>query len=479
MRLLRIVIGLVFAVQGTLLPALAQETNDTQRLLKVIEEQQRQLDAQEAQLLEQKKALEEVRRQVAGLPSAKPPATAKPAMAGTPPPISTGQTNQASFPGLEKAAKSAAASKESWPGSFEVEAINTRFKISGFVEMDVIYDNDAILTPSAFLPHAIVTGDASPAQGSDGQTHFSIQPTRLSLETRTPLDDRQFRTWVSVDFFNDFGSTTPELRLREAYGELSNILFGGDLLLGQDWSTYANLYSIPNVLDFQGVNSLYGTRHPLLRWTKPLGSGWSLKLAAEAPDVRQFENASSASTWPDGVAAVVWATEAFNLQASFLARDLRAEGNTTGQLVSEFGWGAALSGRIQMPGALKQDFAVFSVTYGEGIGGVFNDVPADATYDPATSQFGAIPTLAWYVGYQHWWNPKFYSVICYGQIDQDNLSFQGPTAYKKTQYGSANLTWVPSPHWLLGVEALYGSREDNDGAKGEVIRTQFTTRFMF
>ena len=92
---------------------------------------------------------------------------------------------------------------------------------------------------------------------------------------------------------------------------------------------------------------------------------------------------------------------------------------------------------------------------------------------------GPIPALGCLVGYQHWWNPKFYSVASYGWIQQDNLDIQAPTAYKETQYSSVNLVWTPDPRWLFGIEALYGTREDKDGATGSVWRTQFTSRFSF
>ncbi len=48
-------------------PGVAQETSKSQRLLRIIEEQQRRLDAQEAQLAEQKKALQPLRKEVQAL----------------------------------------------------------------------------------------------------------------------------------------------------------------------------------------------------------------------------------------------------------------------------------------------------------------------------------------------------------------------------------------------------------------------------
>jgi hypothetical protein len=126
-----------------------------------------------------------------------------------------------------------------------------------------------------------------------------------------------------------------------------------------------------------------------------------------------------------------------------------------------------------------QDFVSFSLTYGDGIGGVLNDTPPDAVYDPERGRLVSIPTLGWFAGYQHWWDPRFYSVVSYGSVEQDTLSFQGPTAYSKTQYASVNLSWTPVDQWLFGIEVLYGTREDNDGAKGSNYRGLLVTRFNF
>jgi hypothetical protein len=350
-------------------------------------------------------------------------------------------------------------------------------KISGFVELDAIHDTDAIGTPTAFVTSAIVTGNKTAAEGADGQTNFSVQASRLVVETRTPMADHQVKTYVSADWFGDFSSSTPSFNLRQAYAEVSDTLLGGDILIGQAWSTVTDLGAAPNVLDFQGPNALFGDRRPLLRWTKDLSSQLSLKLSAEAPDSRVFEGATAVSRWPDAVIALDWQTQQAELMGALIARDLRASAGTG--TVDTVGWGASAQGQVHMPGALQPDFATFSLTYGEGIGGLVNDEPPDASYNPQTGKLEPIPTLAWVAGYQHWWSPTLYSVLSYGEVDQTTLSFQAPTSYEKTRYTTTNLTWAPLPQWLLGVELMYGSRQDKNGTEGSDVRTQFTSRFSF
>ena len=205
--------------------------------------------------------------------------------------------------------------------------------------------------------------------------------------------------------------------------------------------------------------------------------GWTVKLAAEAPDTRSFENAGSKTRWPDGVFVLGWQNDAVNVHGALLARDLRATGDAGSD--DDLGWAATLQGRFNLPGAWSQDFVNFSIAYGDGIGGVTNDVPIDGAYDPLTGELQAITELAWLVGYQHWWNPNFYSVLSYAVVDQDTLDIQAPDAYDRTDYATANLVWTPDPNWLLGVEVAYGSREDKDGAEGSVYRTLLTSRLSF
>ena len=78
------------------------------------------------------------------------------------------------------------------------------YKISGFTELDVIHDTNNVATPTALVTQAIQT--RGPGK-NDGQTSFSVQATRLALETRTPLagstpdNPRRVTTYFSADFF--------------------------------------------------------------------------------------------------------------------------------------------------------------------------------------------------------------------------------------------------------------------------------------
>jgi hypothetical protein len=456
-------------------PGQQEHTAKVQEFQRIIEAQERQLDTQQEQLETQKKKLEELRQQVQSLAvdSGRPGAPSAEKPAATPAgPAPSRRTDS------QTARRDKDHPHEDWQGSFGVEAIDTRFKIGGFAELDVIHDSDAIASKGQFVTSTIVTRDATKTDGSDGQTNFSVSPSRLYFETRTPLGQRQLTTFVSMDFFGDGLGVTPEPRLRQGYGEITNILFGGDLLAGQAWTTFADLEAFPNTLDFQGPNSFFGTRQPLIRWTKGVADGLKLMVAAETPDNHIIQGADALTRWPDGVFSMSWDHAAIHLKGSVIARDLRASFNN-GPTQTAFGWGGSISGRWRVPVSAKRDSLTFSATYGEGIGSDFNDQPPDAVFDSTGSSLETIPVFGWFASYEHWWSHQFNSTFVFGDLKVNNQPAQPVESLAKTRYASGNFVWVPNEHWLLGVEALWGMREDKDGADGTDFRTQFTSRFIF
>ena len=142
----------VMAVLCLSAPVFAEESLDLQRVIelqqKQLEEQQRQLDAQQQQIEAQRNMLLDMQQKVQGLSQGvaasepsdvkpKPPDTEKVAAkpSETTPPRRTD---------TQTARRDKDHPHEEWEGSFGVEALDTRFKIGGFAELDVIHDSDAI-----------------------------------------------------------------------------------------------------------------------------------------------------------------------------------------------------------------------------------------------------------------------------------------------------------------------------------------------
>lgn len=367
---------------------------------------------------------------------------------------------------------------DNWAGSFTLIDSDTRIKIGGFLELDVIHDTGAIQSKGQLIADSIPTRNQTKIDGAEGQTNFSVSPSRLYFETRTPVDNTRLKTFISIDMFANELAVDAQPRMRQAYVELSNVLFGGDLLIGQAWSTTTDLESTPDVLDFRGPDSLFGQLQPQLRWSKPLADNIKLMLAAETPTRHIIEGADSLTRLPDAVMAITLDSSTYNFMASLLAKDLRASASN-GPVTSATGFGGNLSGKLRMPYGTYPDDFMFSVTYGKGIGSHFQNAKPDAVYNSATNSLETLRLYGVTLAYRHSWNADMSSTAVYCCIEIYNHDAQSSDAIQGTEYASGNLVWQLGPHWLLGVEGIWGKRNDKDDEMATVFRTLFTSRVSF
>jgi hypothetical protein len=123
------------------------------------------------------------------------------------------------------------------------------------------------------------------------------------------------------------------------------------------------------------------------------------------------------------------------------------------------------------------DTILGQATYGEGIGSLGNDTTTfntDAAFD-SHGNLVALPYAGAFAGYTHRWSDEWRSTATYGFVNMDPQASQGPDAYRRTQYASLNLVWQLRQHLSVGVEVLYGHKETQSNAKGDVMRTQVGT----
>ena len=103
----------------------------------------------------------------------------------------------------------------------------------------------------------------------------------------------------------------------------------------------------------------------------------------------------------------------------------------------------------------------------ELLGGVNNDAAFDRSGD-----LTAIPAFGAMFGYTHKWSDSLRSTASYGYVNLDNEFSQGGHAYHTTHYGSLNLVWQLRKRLSVGLEALYGHKEEKSGADGDAFRIQ-------
>lgn len=368
------------------------------------------------------------------------------------------------------------AAEGTFPGSITLPGTNISIQIGGFVQVDAIADTNAIGSKDSFVVSSIPTsGEAA------GQSNISARQTRLFVRTSTPTGVGPLVTLLEGDFFGPDGT---DFRLRHAYGE-----FGEKhrFLGGQTWSTFMDASVYPAIFDYQGPNGMVLVRQPMLRYTAQLSDQLALAVAIEDPNPDLSEDAavtgSSSSLWPDLTAHARWTGAHAHLQAAGIIRQLTFD-PPIGSRSSDIGWGLNVSGHLDLfePVAKgKQDNVVFQVAGGQGIANYFNDTNGLGLdgFVNSGGDLSALTVWGGFAAYQHYWSPKWASTVGYSYMHVDGDGGQSDDTYKSGHYVVFNLMYYPADRIWLGVEALYGIREDRDGNTGDNGRISFSIQYRF
>lgn len=358
---------------------------------------------------------------------------------------------------------------------FRVPSTETVVTVSGFAKGSVIHDFDGIASPTEFITSAIVVG-GKPSGVPDSRTTFTANDSRLVIGSATPTGIGRLSTFISADFFGNTDSTSPKLRLRQAFGQLDDFFLGGSLRVGQSWSTWDDVPSLPETLDFQGPNGSQQGRKPLVRWARDVDNRLAFWAAIEDPD-SSIENGTSRTRWPDGVLALNYRDNWGHLKPAILLRDVCAEASGSGTR-SEFSWGASLSSTILLPILGKKDNFKFQLVYGRGIGSYMNE---DGVNDGVLqgAELKLLPVFSGFGAVQHWWTEGLRSNAVFGWVDVDNQDAEPGSALSRTLYLAGNLIWSPVRQMDIGGEILWGQRKNRDRASGAATRIQFSAKYKF
>ena len=146
---------------------------------------------------------------------------------------------------------------------------------------------------------------------------------------------------------------------------------------------------------------------------------------------------------------------------------------------SAFGWAVAASAKLDLPFLGKRDNLKLTAHYGDGYGTQLKGGPEEAVFDTANSELDTIGIWSLFGGIQHYWAEKFRSNLTFGHVKADNPALVPSDALDSTTYASANFIWNPYKQLTLGVEYLWGRRENVDVASGTSNRLLFSSRFDF
>ena len=376
-----------------------------------------------------------------------------------------------------------------FPGAWHLPGTTAAMKISGFVNLALVNSFDPMLISDRFIVGSIPP-EGQDVAGAKSGTDVTANQTRINFEVREETRHGTLRAFVEGDFEGDGDS----FRLRHAFGQYR---WG---LAGKTWSTLMDNESRPEEVDFEGINGMILVRQAQVRLFPDFGKSMSFKLGLEDPSTDVVKGVGAR-----GRADVVMSVDRvplgellgdWNSRVAFILRDLEADQVGTGGEESSsgdtYGWGITTSGRTPVGWWSDDDFLLWQVTYGEGIGRYINDLNTvgggDAVFDPQ-GKLQPLPVFAGYVSYRHTWAKDFWflkswpgilrSNLTYSWVAIDNYDFQADLDYKGTQRISANMIYLPTQNLRLGVELLWGERKNKDNSKGTATQLQVSARYNF
>lgn len=360
---------------------------------------------------------------------------------------------------------------------------NTTVTLGGYIKLDAISTDYSDGTAGAgSLGRDFYVPSTTPVGGESENRVFDMhaRQTRFNLGTSTELDGHTLKTFVEMDFVatpngDERVSNSYSPRVRHAFLQYDN------WLMGQTWSTFQNVGSLPETVDFIG-NTDFGifVRQAQIRYT-----AGGFQVAVENPEttVTPFGGGgriiADDNVFPDLV--LRYNLTAGGLQMAFagLGRQLTYNNTGTGGTIdsSTTSFGVSVTGKFTFP---NKDDIRFGVNTGSGMGRYIGLNVANGAVLDADGELEAIDSTAVYVAYRHLWNAKWRSNITYSAIEIDNdTDLTGMGATSSTDSFRLNLFYSPVPALSFGGEVAVASRELESEVDGSMTRLQFTAKLGF
>lgn len=352
---------------------------------------------------------------------------------------------------------------------------NTTATLSGFVMAVAKADFNGSVSGNDFWTALISTDESYANQSSLG---FDAVGTRLGLDVTQKTSIGDIQGVVEIDF----SGSTSLIRIRHAY-----VRFKG-FVMGQTWSFMVDNASVVSTVDRVWIQSRPFTRIPLFGYDHKFKNGISLGGAVElsstevSMDLTDITTISSTKRrYPDLPVYFQYTKGESHIRASALVRGLSYNNLVTSQIEEKLGWGAQISGSLKV--APKLELYAQGI-YGEGIGNYLSAVQIlNLNLMPNMNNNGEVAALPMYGASaglkvdiaKGVFATSSYSFASVSKVDD----YYWDSTYRRSDLISASLFWSPVKPVLLGLEYLYGQREDMDGATGSANRIYMSALYKF
>lgn len=321
-------------------------------------------------------------------------------------------------------------------------------------------------------------------QGSEPAFFMSAKQTRLGavLTRATPLGP--IKGVLEVDFHNTADQPNGLLRIRHAFVQWKG------LTAGQTWSSFYDIESRPQTVDYQGPAGSTFSRVPLIRYDFANKNHiWSIGVEDPVEEITSKGNVLvKKQTVPDLVATykVYWNNRKSFLKLGLLGRQLKYQTTDSTQSALHtsnlYGWGVMALGKLTLPGGKGQDNIKFELVTGSGIARYLlgtTGLGFDAAINAETQKPGDINLGGGFISYQHYWSDKFNSTAIAGAYRVDDKDFLSSNSLHSGVYATANLFYTPVKPLAFGLEYQYGNRKNINDLQGDANRIQGTVIYNF
>lgn len=348
--------------------------------------------------------------------------------------------------------------------------------IGGYVKGTMSVDMGGIADNPDFVTAAI---PAPPQPDMRNQFRMDASTSRLffKLVGRNKVVG-DFTVYIESDF-RGTSAGYYGMRLRQAYVQLWRFR------AGRSWSTFCDVMAAPPTIDFQGPSGSVIAMTTQLQYVQPIGAHWETALAVELPSAtyttRPNYNTAIAQRVPDVPSYIQykWNEGNSHVRWSNILRWLSYRNLVADKNEFAFCWATQLSAVVQ----LSQHFTLYMQgAYGRGYADYLNDLSGYG-YDliPAERNGTMTPPYALGLvgGVQYTIRPGLFISAAYSQCrlyDEPTLS---SSAYRYAQYVVANAFYTPFPNCQIGVEYLYGCRNNYDGVSGSAHRINTMIQYNF
>lgn len=479
-------LALFLIVISVLAPARASESNDElERIREQVERYSRLVDAQAAEIERQRQELDQLRQQLTTLidqpGSPDTPFESVPVVADereTSPEASEPLQSPYIIAGhsvdeQHRAITGEMLASDDFPGSWPLFGTDSRLRIGGYIKADGIYDFDGHGDEYQFLLGQIAV-DGSPQSQADAFYNMHARETRFNLDYRQTTDDgTPMQAFVEFDFF---GSSPTFLRLRHAYGVY------GNWLAGQSWTTVSELRALPFMVDFAFGDALFGGRTTQLRYQKGIGTGLEWAVALENPNDVRISNpyhlpGTDTVQAPSLAAKVSRVGEGGLFTLGAQLQQLHWDGYGSGAGDSALGWAIIAAGRHNLG---DRAFITGTASYSDGYSDsvlALGGRGASATITP--NGLETDDAISASVGFGIDWNPTWSSNLHLAWLDRSGTSLSQAGEIEDGGIAHINAIWRPLPQVRAGLEFIWGTRSDLDGASGDGRRLMAFYRYDF